>query len=46
MFYLSLQQQLCGKHDVWYNFRMKITSRKKMEIRHSRSVNKIFSQHH
>ena len=20
MFYVTLQQQLCGKHDVWYNF--------------------------
>ena len=21
MFYVRLQQQLCGKHDVWHNFR-------------------------
>ena len=21
MFYIRLQQQLCGKHDVWHNFR-------------------------
>ena len=20
MFYVRLQQQLCGKHDVWHNF--------------------------
>ena len=20
MFYVTLQQQLCGKHDVWHNF--------------------------
>ena len=20
MFYVILQQQLCGKHDVWHNF--------------------------
>ena len=20
MFYITLQQQLCGKHDVWHNF--------------------------
>ena len=28
MFYVALQQQLCGKHDVWHKFRTKITSRK------------------
>ena len=20
MFYVTLQQQLCGKHDIWHNF--------------------------
>ena len=47
MFYVRLQQQLCGKHDVWHNFRDEnYFKKKKLYLRHSRSVNKIFSQHH
>ena len=42
-----LQQQLCGKHDVWHNFQdKKYFKKKKLELRRSRSVNKIFLQHH
>ena len=42
-----LQQQVCGKPDVWHNFQdEKYFKKKNTELRHSRSVNKIFSQHH
>ena len=42
MFYVTLQQQLCGKHDIWHNFQDKKYFKKKKP----HSVNKIFSQHH
>ena len=29
MFYVTLQQQLCGKHDVWHNFQDKKYFKKK-----------------
>ena len=29
MFYITLQQQLCGKRDIWYNFQDKKYSKKK-----------------
>ena len=47
MFYITLQQQLCGKRDIWYNFQdKKYFKGEKTELRHTCSVNKIFSQHH
>ena len=47
MFYVTLQQQLCGKHDVWHNFEDgKYLKEKKLELHRSHSVNKIFLQHH
>ena len=42
MFHVMLQQQLCGKHDIWHNFQDEKYFKKKK----TRSVNKIFSQHH
>ena len=41
MFYVTLQQQLYGKHDVWHNFQDGNYFQKK-----TCSVNKIFLQHH
>ena len=29
MFHVTLQQQLCGKHDVWHNFQDKKDLKKK-----------------
>ena len=29
MFYVTVQQQLCGKHDVWHNFQDKNYFQKK-----------------
>ena len=48
MFYVTLQQQLCSKPNVWHNFQDEkyFKKEKKLELRHSCSVNKIFSQHH
>ena len=47
MFYTMLQQQLCGKHDIWHNFQDKNYFQKKnYSFLHSHLVNKIFSQHH
>ena len=41
MFYVRLQQQFCGKHDVWHNFRDENYFQKPP----CNSVNKIFSHH-
>ena len=33
MFYVTLQQQLCGKHDVWHNFQdEKYFKKKKLDF--------------
>ena len=47
MFYVTLQQQLCGKHDVWHSFQDEKYFKKKEEgkkvLPHSRSVNNILT---
>ena len=38
MFYVILQQQLCGKHDVWHNFQDENYFQKKEAVTSSLSL--------
>ena len=39
MFYVTLQQHLCGKHDIWHNFQDKNNFQKEEKITSSLSLN-------